>query len=458
MMRHVPDPTSPHSFSSFVMVVMHTPHPFSEHFPPPWNRIFPYAANIFAWGVLIGLIYLLRSFFLLIFLTFVFSYIQASGSIRLKPYIKNRIVRVTLVALAFISVLTSAGIFLAPKVKTQTEIFASQFAMYVIRVDEELYRLEAKYPILGELLPELVAAHNAQIIEQEAGATAEASSQTQSQTQPRKSLRHSPTAALLQQFLGLGESSNGIQNINQFIDTLGNVGGKVLSITTNFLLSLLFSFLIVLDLPVLGRHVRGLAKTRLRFIYLAVADNIREFSLVLGRALEAQLIIAIINSGLTAIGISLLGLGQNVAFLSVIVFFFSFFPVVGVFISSIPICLVALQSQGLHTMILAIVMITVIHLVEGYILNPRVYGSYMRINSVIILIILTLGGKLFGFWGLLLGVPVCTYIFGYAIRPDNKSKKRMPPAAPQTDLAAASDEDPATAAAAQLPQEYQEKS
>ncbi|NLZ16805.1 MAG: AI-2E family transporter [Desulfobulbaceae bacterium] len=432
---------------------MHTPHPFSEHFPPPWNRIFPYAANIFAWGVLIGLIYLLRSFFLLIFLTFVFSYIQASGSIRLKPYIKNRIVRVTLVALAFISVLTSAGIFLAPKVKTQTEIFASQFTMYVIRVDEELYRLEAKYPILGELLPELVAAHNAQIKEQEVGATAEAPPQTQ----PRKSLRHSPTAALLQQFLGLGESSNGIQNINQFIDTLGNVGGKVLSITTNFLLSLLFSFLIVLDLPVLGRHVRGLAKTRLRFIYLAVADNIREFSLVLGRALEAQLIIAIINSGLTAIGISLLGLGQNVAFLSVIVFFFSFFPVVGVFISSIPICLVALQSQGLHTMILAIVMITVIHLVEGYILNPRVYGSYMRINSVIILIILTLGGKLFGFWGLLLGVPVCTYIFGYAIWPDKKPKKKISPAAPQTDPAAP-DEDPVTAAAAQLPQEYQEES
>ena len=35
-----------------------------------------------------------------------------------------------------------------------------------------------------------------------------------------------------------------------------------------------------------------------------------------------------------------------------------------------------------------------------------------------ILIILTLAGKLFGFWGLILGVPVCTYIFGYAIRLD----------------------------------------
>ena len=106
----------------------------------------------------------------------------------------------------------------------------------------------------------------------------------------------------MQQLLGLGDLG-GSQNLNQIIDTLSNVGGKVLTFTANFLLSLLFSFLIVLDMPVLGRHVRGLADTRLRFIYLAVADNIREFSLVLGRALEAQLIIALVNSALTAIGV-----------------------------------------------------------------------------------------------------------------------------------------------------------
>lgn len=122
------------------------------------------------------------------------------------------------------------------------------------------------------------------------------------------------------------------------------------------------------------------------------------------------------NSFLTAIGISILGLGQSVAFLSVIVFFCSFIPVAGVFVSSIPICLISLQTSGLQTMLLSIVMVTVIHLIEGYILNPRIYGTYMRINPVIVLIILTIGGKLFNLWGLILGVPVCTYIFGYAIK------------------------------------------
>lgn len=367
--------------------------------PQPWDRLLPHVATLMVWGVLFAVIYLLRSFFLLLFLTFVFSYIQARSVNRLETIIKNRVVRVALVALFLLGVLTATGVFLVPKVKTQTEVFVSQFGAYLGRVDQELFKLEKEYPLLGEILPEILS-----------------NDPSAADAAEKKGLKNSPSASLLQQFLGLGEAASGLQNVNQMLDTLGNIGGKIASAASAFLLSLLFSFLIVLDLTKLGASVRELESTKLWFIYHSVADDIREFSQVLGKALEAQLIIAIINSFLTALGISLLGLGQHVAFLSVIVFFCSFFPVIGVFISSIPICLIALQSDGLQTMFLGILLIAIIHLIEGYILNPRIYGSYMRINSVIILIILTIGGKLFSFWGLILGVPICTYIFGHAIR------------------------------------------
>ncbi len=375
--------------------------PFFRSLPQPWQSILEHVAPLLVWGLILSLIYLLRSFFLLIFLTFVFSYIQARSVNRLERRIANRPLRVIVVALFFLGALTAAGIFFVPKVKQQTELFVNQFSTYLGRVDQELYRLEERYPFLGEMLPEI---QNKELTD------------SGNDSPERKKLRYSPSATLLQQFLGLGEAASGLQNINQALDTLGNIGGRIASATSAFLLALLFSFLIVLDLSNLLASVRDLQTTKLRFIYQSVAENIHEFSQVLGKALEAQLIIAIINSMLTAVGISLLGLGQHLAFLTVIVFFCSFFPVIGVFISSMPICLVALQASGLQTMLLSIVLITVIHLIEGYILNPRIYGSYMRINSVIILIILTVGGKLFGLWGLILGVPVCTYIFGHAIR------------------------------------------
>jgi predicted PurR-regulated permease PerM len=310
------------------------------------------------------------------------------------------------VSLILWSTLTAVGIFLVPQVKTQATVFAGQFRSYLVRVDEEVVKLVGKYPILGKVLPERPANSN------------EASDSDKKSGHGHSSV----SAALLQQILGFGEQ-DGAKNLNQAITTLGDIGGKVATVASSFLLALLFSFLIVLDLPELAAKVRGLENTRLRFLYLSVAGNIHEFSQVLGRALEAQLIIASINSILTAIGITLLGLGQHVAFLSVIVFLCSFLPVIGVFISSVPICLIALQVDGLKTMLLAILLVTIIHLIEGYILNPRIYGSYMRINSVIVLIILTIAGKLFNFWGLLLGVPVCTYIFGHAIRltPEEKT-------------------------------------
>ena len=367
----------------------------------------PAAHRAIAWGALFLTLYLLRSFFMLIFFTFVFAYIQTRGVHRLEKYIKNRTIRVVVTGCVILGILIATLIFLVPKVKNQTEIFISSFSAYIVRMDQELFEAGDKYTILKAIIPQL---------------------KSEQAIDPTDALSpgRSPTMGLLQELLGLAQGESGVNSVNQVIDRLGGISGKIASATSSFLLSLLFSFLIVLDMPHLRKQVIELQNSKLRFIYLEVADSIKSFADVLGKSLEAQLIIAIVNSLLTAIGILILGIGQNVAFLSVIVLFCSFIPVAGVFISSIPIALVALQTSGLQTMIGAIAMIIIIHLIEGYILNPRIYGTYMRINPIIVLIILTIGGKLFHIWGLVLGVPVCTYIFGYAIRHSRKEGQLTP--------------------------------
>jgi predicted PurR-regulated permease PerM len=348
--------------------------------------------------LLFAILYILRSFFLLIFLTFVFAYIQSSGIGRLQRLIHSRLARVVLAAATLLVLFIVAGIYLVPKVQAQTVIFFNQFGAYMARVDQELYQLGDKYPLLKEGIPKLTE-ENAIL-----------------QAKNKMDLRNSPTVSLAEQFLGLAEEEDGAKNMAQLIATVKGVSGNVVAIGSAFLLSLLFSFLIVLDFPKLSQSVAELEHTKAGFIYVEVADNIKEFAQVLGRALEAQLSIAMVNSILTALGLYLLGLGANVAFLSVIVFFCSFIPVAGVFISATPIALIALQTAGVKIMAFTLVLIAVIHVIEGYVLNPKIYGSFMRINPVIVLIILTIGGKLFHLWGLILGVPVCTYIFGYAIR------------------------------------------
>lgn len=358
------------------------------------ERIMPALIRILVWGGVFAVVFILRSFFLLLFLTFVFGYIQNRGVNRLQRLIPNRPLRVVLVASIFLGVLITVGVFLVPRAKDQTVLFVTQLPQYVERLDQELGALGERYPMIANAIPEL-------------GALAEHST---------PSLGSSRVAALVQQIFGMIDHPEGQHKVNQLLDLVRGVGGRIAAIASAFLLALLFSFLIVLDLPRLSASVCSLENSKLGFVYREVAGSIRDFAMVLGKALEAQFVIALVNAVLTAIGVSLLGLGSAMAFLTVIVFLCSFIPVLGVFISSVPICLIALQNSGLTVMMLAIVMITVIHLLEGYVLNPRIYGSYMRINPVIVLVILTVGAKLFHIWGLVLGVPICTYIFGHVIQ------------------------------------------
>jgi len=368
----------------------------SEH-----SNLLALASRIGVWLLLFGVIYVLRSFFLLIFLTFVFAYIQATGVKRLEKRIESRTLRVILVVVALLSVIIAVGFFVIPRVKEQAQHFVDRFPYHIQTIDAEIRTLAKTYPVLQELIPEMK-----NTVSHEYGTS----------EQRGLDLKGSPTTQLLQNLFGLGEESVGKQSMRHSLETIRNIGSGLLAITSAFLLSLLFSFLIVLDLPQLSASVRELRNTRVRFIYEEVSESICNFAMVFGRAIEAQLFVAMLNTLLTALGIFLLGFGEQIPFLCVIVFFCSFIPVAGVFISSIPICLVALQEAGLTLLFLAALMIIVVHLVETYILNPKIYGHHMRMNPVIVLIILTVGGKMFHIWGLILGVPICTYIFGHAIR------------------------------------------
>lgn len=347
-------------------------------------------SRFIVWGMFFVALYLLRSFFLMIFLTFVFAYLQSHSVDSLAAYIKPRIARVVLVGLFFLSVLVGIGFYIVPHVKHQAEGFIGDLPSHIAKLDQKIIETLNDYPqITKSLALDL--------------------------NDPSQQQKFSPTAELISDLFSNKEDGSG-NPMKDALNTIRSLGGKIFGIGSAFLLSLLFSFLIVLDLPALTRSLVELEHTRLRFLYLEVAHSVYTFGSVLGKALEAQFFIACANTFLTAIGLYFLHLTDNLAFLSLIVFLCSFIPVAGVFISSIPIGLLALQAGGLWLMFLSIIMVVIVHMIEAYVVNPRIYGHHLRMNPVLVLIILTMGGKLFHVWGLLLGLPLCNYIFGHAIR------------------------------------------
>lgn len=357
--------------------------------PAPWDRIFRLGTRLFVWGSIAAIIYMLRPFFLLVFLTFVFAYIQSHAVDGLGHWIRNRPARVVLVMLVFLGVLVGVGSFVVPHIKQQAVEVGRNYKTILQNIDESIRSLAQDKQGLFAPLAEF------------------------------------DSEATLKSVLGIGEENDragietGEERLKRAAAFLMGVGSFILAVAGAFFLSLLFSFLIVLDLPRLTAKTKALAYTKIGWIYDQVAEGVYSFAKVLGRALEAQFFIAVVNTILTAAGMYALSI-PHIVVLSTIVFFCSFIPVAGVFLSSTPICLVALQEYGFGWVLLVIGMVLLIHIVEAYILNPMIYGHHMRMNPVLVLIILTIGGKLFGVWGLVLGIPVMNYVFGHAIRyPDS---------------------------------------
>ena len=177
-----------------------------------------------------------------------------------------------------------------------------------------------------------------------------------------------------------------------------------------FFLAMLFSFLILLDLPELSLGMRRLRYTKLAETYKETADSIMLFAKVVGENFRAQLFISAINTSLTAIGLYALGV-KAIALLCTIVFMCGLIPVLGMIISSVPIVLMAVNSGGIDLGLWALLMIVLIHLLEAYVLNPRIVSSVMHINPVMTLIILYIAHTLLGLWGMLLGVPIAVYFY-----------------------------------------------
>ena len=394
--------------------------------PPPWDRIFSLATKAFVWSLLIAVLYLLRPFLLLIFLTFVFAYIQAHGVDGLQHRIKNRVVRVVIVGLVVLGTLFATGFTLVPQVQEQANAFLRNKDKYIEDADKEIDKFFKQYPSIHTGLGK----HQRNLSEGvpvPTTGTTPAPKIDKPVTEPVKPPdgqgNAAPDGKEPQESAAPPAPPDPLHIVRNLVGSLTKsltenpleIVQSGLGYASSFLLSLLFSFLIVLDLNGLKRGIHGLSKTKLGFIYDEVADNLAGFGRVLGRALEAQLFIAICNTILTALGIWLMGI-DNILVLSTIVFFCSFIPVVGTFISSTPICLLALQSDGVGAMLLAIGLICVIHALETYVLNPQIYGHHMHMNPVLVLIVLTIAGKLVGVWGLVLGIPIVNYVFRHAIR------------------------------------------
>ncbi|HYH08532.1 MAG TPA: AI-2E family transporter [Thermoanaerobaculia bacterium] len=343
------------------------------------------------WIGFLGMLVLLRHLFPVIFLTFVLTYIANTLVNGMTRRWQRRRLNLAAVFVLFLAILGGVGALVVPKMFAE----ARQLAVFSIARGQTQPQPANQETMLDRETRRyvdtiLIAVVGRDTFRSFAGSTAYAGLLERVE----KSIR----GFLPKVTAGVGEFVN-----------------SSIAIFVQFLLSIVLSFLILWDLPSLQRGVTALATGRTSEVYSEIAPGITAFGVMLGRAFEAQTLIAVVNAVLTSIGFLILGI-PSIALLATIVFFCSYIPVVGVMLSTLPAALFAFKTGGVALVLWLVVMVLVVHAVEAYMLNPIIYGRHMKMHPVAILVILMVGEHLFGIWGLLLGVPVAAFLWTYGIQ------------------------------------------
>ena len=98
-------------------------------------------------------------------------------------------------------------------------------------------------------------------------------------------------------------------------------------------------------------------------------------------------------------------------------------PFFGPFIGAVPSALIILTASPMHALIF-VIFIIILQQFDGNILGPKILGNRVGINGFWVLFSILVGAGLFGFGGMLLGVPVFVVLYTFFTNLTNRKLER----------------------------------
>ncbi|MDT2820389.1 AI-2E family transporter [Enterococcus devriesei] len=201
---------------------------------------------------------------------------------------------------------------------------------------------------------------------------------------------------------------------------LQNVGRLAVEFVMSFILS--FFFMIEKEKTVL--FSRNFLSSEYAWFFQDLFYFAKVFVETFGVVVEVQLLIALVNTLVTTLGLGVIGFTQ-LPTLAIMIFFLSLIPVAGVIFSCIPLTLIAYSTGGIQTVVYVLILIVIVHCIEAYILNPKFMSSRTKLPIFYTFVILLFSERFLGVWGLIVGIPIFNFfleILGVKIRTKKKEQ------------------------------------
>jgi predicted PurR-regulated permease PerM len=179
--------------------------------------------------------------------------------------------------------------------------------------------------------------------------------------------------------------------------------GLILTIL-GYLIIPVYLFYLLADLPRLKAFLESFIPERHRAIF---NEKLSEVDRVLAGFIRGQLLVCAILAVLYSVGLYLIGIDLAIAIGTLAGAAF-IIPYVGTLIGIVLSVFMALLKfhDFLHPL-LCLGWFGLVQALEGMLITPRVVGNTVGLHPLVTLVVLLIGGQLFGLMGMLLAVPVC---------------------------------------------------
>lgn len=206
-----------------------------------------------------------------------------------------------------------------------------------------------------------------------------------------------------------------LNNWQLIVQKIGDLLSNILPYFVNFTIGLtsgLFNFIMALIIAIymLGSKetlCSGVKKLIFAFFPLKQANYIMEVGVVANKSfsgfLSSQLIEAFVQGALCSGALAIMGVPYPLL-IGVITGITGVIPVFGAFFGAIPSFFIILMAD--YKMAFAfIIFIIIFQQVDGNLIYPRIVGDSVGLSALWVLFAMLIGGSLFGFPGMLLGIP-----------------------------------------------------
>lgn len=202
---------------------------------------------------------------------------------------------------------------------------------------------------------------------------------------------------------------------SELVPKIGNLTRTILSSISNIILGLIISVYVLIDKEKFGAQSRKFISAILpvngshKFMELMTRANA-----IFGSFLSGKILDSFIVAALTFVVLLIFKMPYALL-VAFIIGVSNIIPFFGPFIGAVPAFFIILFVSPQQAFIFLII-IFVIQQIDGNIIGPKILGNSLGISPFWILFSLLVSGKIFGFVGLIIGVPL--FVFVYSIVKD----------------------------------------